>query len=296
MIHDAPMELRYLKRMVWLAGLLLAGGCASSRSNLSLREVLQHEIGRDRRDVPDVRVTMGAHRGASMEFRENTLDAILAADRDPRFAFIEFDVQYTRDGILVVYHDLMLLRLFGKVRSVGNETIASLRDLTGGEIATYAEVMDRVTKRLNIEIKSQGDDAEDARLADALIEDLRTRHRLGDTMISSISGEVIAYINRTYPEVKTGQIFWLTSSTYLHLDILTEQLFDRFAETQADYLMLHVANLRNIANLLALKPPDKTIVFWDFDDRMYLVHQDPGDRLWGTPPPSRGLRALRPGW
>lgn len=289
------MEQRYINRLVLLAGLLLAGGCASTRPYLSLREVLRHELGRDRRDLPDVRVTMGAHRGASMEFRENTLDAILAADRDPRFAFIEFDVQYTRDGVIVVYHDLMLLRLFGKVRSVGNETLASLRDLTGGEIATYAEVMDRVTKRLNIEIKSQGDDAEDARLADALVADLRARHRLGDTMISSISGEVIAYINRTYPEVKTGQIFWLTSSTYLHLDILTEQLFDRFAETQADYLMLHVANLRNIANLLALKPPGKTIVFWDFDDRMYLVHQDPGDRLWGTPPPSRGLRALRTG-
>ncbi|HMO05499.1 MAG TPA: glycerophosphodiester phosphodiesterase family protein [Kiritimatiellia bacterium] len=275
--------------------LLVSAGCVSSGPGVSLREVLQHEIGAERRDLPDVRVTMGAHRGASMEFRENTLDAILAADRDPRFAFIEFDVQYTRDGVIVVYHDLMLVRLFGKVRSVGNETLASLRDLTGGEIATYADVMDRVTKRLNIEIKSQGDDREDARLADALIADLRARHRLGDTMISSISGEVIAYIKRTYPEVKTGQIFWLTSSTYLHLDILTEQLFDRFAETRADYLMLHVANLRNIANLLALKPPDKTIVFWDFDDRMYLVHQDPGDRLWGTPPPSRGLRALRSG-
>lgn len=275
--------------------LLVSAGCVSKGPGVSLREVLQHEIGAERRDLPDVRVTMGAHRGASMEFRENTLDAILAADRDPRFAFIEFDVQYTRDGIIVVYHDLMLLRLFGKVRSVGNETLASLRELTGGEIATYADVMDRVTKRLNIEIKSQGDDREDARLADALIADLRARHRLGDTMISSISGEVIAYIKRTYPGVRTGQIFWLTSSTYLHLDILTEQLFDRFAETEADYLMLHVANLRNIANLLALKPPDKTIVFWDFDDRMYLVHRDPGDRLWGTPPPSRGLRALRAG-
>ena len=55
-----------------------------------------------------------------------------------------------------------------------------------------------------------------------------------------------------------------------------------FAETGADYLMLHVANLRNLKALLADKPRNKTIMFWDFDDRMVLVHRDPGDRLWGT--------------
>jgi hypothetical protein len=33
--------------------------------------------------------------------------------------------------------------------------------------------------------------------------------------------------------------------------------------------------------LLKLKPPDKTIVFWDFDDAMYVVHKNFSDRLWG---------------
>ena len=45
--------------------------------------------------------------------------------------------------------------------------------------------------------------------------------------------------------------------------------------------MLHVANLRNIDDLLALKPREKTIVFWDFDDTIYIVHKDLSDRLWG---------------
>ena len=47
------------------------------------------------------------------------------------------------------------------------------------------------------------------------------------------------------------------------------------------YLMLHVANLRNIESLLSLKPDNKTIVFWDFDDAIYLVHKNFSDRLWG---------------
>jgi hypothetical protein len=101
-------------------------------------------------------------------------------------------------------------------------------------------------------------------------------------MISSISSELVRYISATYPDIKTGQVFWLTWSTYLHFEALTEGLFDRFKATDADYLLLHVANLRNIEDLLKLKPPGKTIMFWDFDDRMYMVHKDLADRLWGA--------------
>ena len=52
--------------------------------------------------------------------------------------------------------------------------------------------------------------------------------------------------------------------------------------------MLHVANLHNIDDLLKFKPRGKTIVFWDFDDKMYIVHKDISDRLWGN----SGLRTL----
>jgi hypothetical protein len=45
--------------------------------------------------------------------------------------------------------------------------------------------------------------------------------------------------------------------------------------------MLHVANLRNIDDLLKFKPKGKTIVFWDFSDTIYIVHKDISDRLWG---------------
>ena len=100
-------------------------------------------------------------------------------------------------------------------------------------------------------------------------------------MISSISGDVIRYIRQTYPEIPTGQIFWLTASTFLHFDSLTTRLYEEIDDTGADYLMLHVANLRNIKRLLNLKPQNKTIVFWDFDDAIYLVHKNFSDHLWG---------------
>jgi len=268
-------------------------GCALPKQEVRLDDVLAFELGRTRTEFAGYRCTRGAHRGASIEHRENTLAALLAAEQNPAYAFVEFDVQYTADRQIVVYHDLLVLRLYGKVRSIGNETYADLMTLTDGEITTYAEVMDVLTKKLNIEIKSQGDVLEDQRLADEVIADLRKRKRLNEVMISSISSEVIAYIKRKHPKVKTGQIHWLASSTYLHLDVLTNLLYKKLLATHADYLLLHVANLRNLENLLEQKPKDKTIIFWDFDDRMYLVHKDPGDRLWGKAPSSENLRALR---
>lgn len=276
-----------------LALIISLAACTSPRHTARLGDVLEHELGRTDKTIAGYRCTLGAHRGASVVHRENTLAALMAAERDPSYAFVEFDVQYTRDNQIVVFHDLTVLRLYGKVRSIGNETYKDLVELTDGEIATYAEVMDVLTKKLNIEIKSQGDPLEDQRLADEVIADLRARRRSREVMISSISSDVIAYIKEAHPDIKTGQIHWLTSSTYLHLDVLTELLYKKLLTTQADYLMLHVANLRNLESLLELKPDDTTIMFWDFDDRMYLVHKDPGDRLWGRGLVSDELRVMR---
>lgn len=266
---------------LWLSVCLLTG-CDFLPHISSLSDVMESEIGRSVDTIPDYPCTLGAHRGASIDHLENSYPALIAATQDPQYAFIEFDVQYSKDGQIVIFHDKRLLRLFGKLATINNSTYAELVEATDGQIARYVDVMDAVDKKLNIEIKSQGDDEEDCRLADAIIEDIQNRGREDDIMISSISSDVIRYIKETHPSIPTGQIYWLTSSTYLHFDRLTERLYKKFSESKADYLMLHVANLRNMEGLLKLKPRGKTIMFWDFDDHMYLVRQNYHDRLWGT--------------
>ncbi|MDG1241377.1 MAG: glycerophosphodiester phosphodiesterase family protein [Opitutae bacterium] len=269
-----------------LAGVMLLVWLLTDRAFLhhitSLSEVMETHIGRSAESLPDYPCTVGAHRGSSINFLENSYSALLAADQDPKYAFIEFDVQYTKDGQIVVFHDKRLLRLFGKFATIKNSTYAELMEASDGQIARYQDIVDAVNKKLNIEIKSQGDHEEDCRLADVIIQDIQARGREKDIMISSISSDVIRYIGETHPSVPTGQIYWLASSTYLHFDLLTKRLYQEFNESNADYLMLHVANLRNIEGLLALKPEGKTIIFWDFDDHMYLVREDYHDRLWGT--------------
>ena len=246
----------------------------------SLDEILEQE-GIDNRARYGYRCTAGAHRGASEEHRENTMAALKAADKSGKFAFIEFDVQYSKDNKIVVYHDKRMLRLYGNLRAIGNTTFAELSKMTGGEIAAYDEVISTLKKKLNIEIKSQGDNQEDKRLVDEILADIQIRKRDNDVLISSISSDVIKHVKRNYPDIATGQVLWLTSSTFLHFDGLTKKLYEDISTSQADYLMLHVANLHNIEDLLKFKPRGKTIAFWDFDDTMYIVHKDLSDRLWG---------------
>lgn len=93
---------------------------------------------------------MIAHRGASSEEKENTLPAFeraieLGAD------FVEFDVQASSDGALVVFHDLRLDRLtptrgalrarpLAELRELGIPSLEEVVELTAGRIGVMAEL------------------------------------------------------------------------------------------------------------------------------------------------------------
>jgi len=278
--NRSPKEHRFFPASALILLAAMVTGCTMPPYVTSLDEILEQE-GINNRVRYGYRCTAGAHRGASEEHSENTMAALKAADKNSKYAFIEFDVQYSKDRRIVVYHDKRMLRLYGNMRAIGNTTFAELSKITCGEIAAYDEVIGILRKKLNIEIKSQGDNQEDERLVDEIIADIQTRKRDNDVLISSISRDVIKYVNRNYPDIRNGLVFWISSSTYLHFNGLSKKLYEDISATQADYLMLHVANLRNIDDLLKFKPKGKTIVFWDFDDTIYIVHKHMSDRRWG---------------
>ncbi len=267
--------------LISLLMLLFLSGCVMPRHTVGLHAVLEKEPNGENH-LASYRCTRGAHRGDSYFYTENTIQAIHSARHNPRFAFIEFDVQYSADNQPVVVHDTTLRRVFRKKGNVGEATLKELRELTDNQISTYMEIMELAEgKALNIEIKSQGDDEEDTRLADFIVADVRARKIEKRVLISSISEKAIRYVKRKYPAMVTGQIFFIKASTYLPFEFLTEDLYEQIRESKADYLMLHTTNRHNIEDLLHLKPKDKTIVFWSLNDTMYIVHKDFSDRLWG---------------
>jgi glycerophosphoryl diester phosphodiesterase len=95
-----------------------------------------------------------AHRGASAEAPENTLAAFrraLALGVDG----IELDVQVTRDGVPVVFHDSTLVRLTGRRGRIAEFTRRELRGfrVRGGAIPALAEVLELTRDRCVVEVE-----------------------------------------------------------------------------------------------------------------------------------------------
>ena len=83
-----------------------------------------------------------AHRGACLEETEDTLRALLRAAEYGAYA-VECDPRYTKDGILVLFHDDDLLRLAGDPARVSDLTYAALSEKlasAGVDLTTFEDV------------------------------------------------------------------------------------------------------------------------------------------------------------
>lgn len=104
------------------------------------------------------RGTAFAHRGLhDAAICENTLAAFEHACKVG--VGIELDVQMTRDGEIVVFHDATLERLLGDSRTVAELTLAQLQEFVlpdGNRIPRFAEVLSLVNGRvpLLVEVKN----------------------------------------------------------------------------------------------------------------------------------------------
>ncbi len=213
---------------------------------------------------------LGAHRGASLDFEENTLESFELAVADSKYNFIEFDIHYSLDKEIVVFHENNMFRFAKEGVDVENMSYEELQEVFDFYIPTYSEVMDLIgdQKPINIEIKSHEDFEKDKELVDFIVADCVARGIDDQVLISSISEDIVLYLNENYPEIKTGKIYWTTWATWVGTEYLTETIYN---ETEADYVMMHGYNLNNYELLCELKPEDKEIVFWYFTDEMYII-------------------------
>lgn len=160
----------------------------------------------------DVAVT--AHRGASLQAPENSMSAFRAA-YEAGTDFVELDVQRTRDGAIVVFHDGDLLRMGGDPRKVKDLTLAEIQAIdigtrrgpayAGEHVPTLAEVIDyaRGRFRINIELKYN---VPDPGLAPAVIALVRQEDFLDRIVITSLDHAALRQVERIQPGIDTGLI------------------------------------------------------------------------------------------
>jgi len=239
--------------------------------------------------VPNIEMTQaeqivfGAHRGNSVDFIENTIPAFEDAVEQERYKFIEFDVQYTKDKKMIVFHDSNLFRLQQKYYSIKKLTYEELLNISDYYVPLYSEVMDLINtkKPISIEIKSQGNFSDDKIMVDFIIDDCKKRGVFNTTLFISISSDIVQYISETYPDAETGKVYYVVSSSFLNFDAFTSGIFEEMERIGADYLMLHAGNLKNYNSLRNIKAKDQTIVFWYLtNDQIYVVN--PKKESWLT--------------
>ncbi|MFA6029736.1 MAG: glycerophosphodiester phosphodiesterase family protein [Elusimicrobiota bacterium] len=158
-----------------------------------------------------------AHRGASAYFPENTLRAFRAA-LDLGAAAVEFDVQQTKDGELVVLHDPELARLSGAPGAVGRLSAAELlrRDVgrwlsprfAGTRVPLLKEVLDlllRARVEVHLEVKHGPTPYEgiERRVQAELARRPTARHL---TVVSSFHHPSLKALRALDPELRLG---WL---------------------------------------------------------------------------------------
>lgn len=151
---------------------------------------------------------MYAHRGlyeADQSVPENSLAAFWRA-AEAGYG-IELDVQRTRDGEIVVFHDESMLRACGVEKHIREYTLAELRDIplfgTEHRIPRFADVLDAVGGRvpLIVELKYAAD------WQPLCGETLRLLRAAGGAYcVESFHPRIVRWFYKNAPEVVRGQL------------------------------------------------------------------------------------------
>lgn len=93
-----------------------------------------------------------AHRGACIEYQENTLSALIRAAEYGAYA-VECDLRYTADGKLILFHDNDLVRLANHTAKSCEITCEEMRKIlakAGLELTLYDDLTDNYKERSGI--------------------------------------------------------------------------------------------------------------------------------------------------
>ncbi|WP_170293004.1 glycerophosphodiester phosphodiesterase [Thermogemmatispora aurantia] len=186
-----------------------------------------------------------AHRGGAQLAPENTLAAFRQALVLPVDA-IELDVQMSRDGHLIVFHDATVERLTDGRGNILDLDFAYLRSLNaaahfpGGwpepqPIPTLREVLDLVKgqRRVWIEIKPSQRGSVYGRypgIAEAVVEELRHADMVDQAVVISFDWYLLPEVKRREPKLETGAV-------------LSEDIWDPQAGQALDTLVEQVREL-----------------------------------------------------
>lgn len=188
---------------------------------------------------PEVAVI--AHRAGGVEAPENTVAGIekaIALKAD----MAEIDVQRTKDGAYVINHDETFKRVAGESRSAQEMTLAEVREVKlaqGASVPTFEEIVRAANNKIGLAIELKGSSA-DIEMARDVVAILEKEKFSGSYLLMTLDHKLAAAINKEFPEVPVGFVYFLqvgdpTSLPYSTLIVEEEAAgSDNVARIQAD--------------------------------------------------------------
>ena len=156
------------------------------------------------------------HRGARALAPENTLAgmaAAVAAGADG----VEFDVQRTADGHLVLFHDDDLRRIAGVAGRVTDSTLAQLRELDAGHhfgpqfsgqaIPTLDETIEALPASFFLNIEAKRTSYRSDGLEAAVVKAVQRHNLYGRCLVSSFNVGVLWRLARLDPRMPLGLLY-----------------------------------------------------------------------------------------
>jgi glycerophosphoryl diester phosphodiesterase len=193
-----------------------------------------------------------AHRGASIEQPENTIEAFEAAIEAGADA-VEFDVRLTSDGVAVVMHDPDVSRTTDGVGLVPELTLTDIRrlkiSLPGGgaaSVPTLEEALECLASRAAADVEIKNLEGEPGFTPDrepeveATLDALEGAGFTDPVIVSSFNPRSLAYSRQLRPEVPTGL---LTS-----YDVEAAEALRRMAEGGHPWVLAFVTQVLDAGN------------------------------------------------
>lgn len=163
-----------------------------------------------------------SHRGNSFEAPENTLPAIEAAV-DNMSDFVEIDVQETKDGVVVLYHDASLKRITGEDGKIWEYTYGELlrmdfgawfsEEYEGVQIPVLEQALEACKGRINMNIELKANKMSDT-LVDKTLDLIELYGMEEQVVISSTSYRYLKEVKEKNPDIRTGYILTAAYGNY----------------------------------------------------------------------------------
>ena len=187
-----------------------------------------------------------AHRGLFGDgIPENSLAAFDAAVRAG--VGIELDIQLSRDGEVMVFHDYSLMRMTGRDAKLCEVDLPELKrlDLGGGTIPTLDEVLTLVDGRvpLLIELKGENTDMSLCKVAAEMLDKYT-----GSYCVESFNPLLLREFGKLRPEVTRGLLYtkFKRGGKFWALDfLLTSLIFNCLA--RPDFIAYDIAHPNTLA-------------------------------------------------